>query len=57
MRGTALRTNLRSARLMLNKVVRNTKRQEISSQMLQILKEWYLAMSEKKIQPRSQKCN
>ena len=48
MRGTALRTNLRSARLMLNKVVRNNKRQENSSQMLQILKEWYLAMSEKK---------
>ena len=54
---SALRTDLPSARLMLKKAVRNNKRHENSRQILQILIEWYLAMSEKKIQPRSQKCN
>ena len=50
---SALRTDLPSVQLMLNKAVRNNKRREIFRQKLQILIEWYLALSEKKIQPRS----
>ena len=45
---SGLRTYLPAARFMLNKAVRNNKRRENSRQMLQILIEWYLAMSEKK---------
>ena len=50
---SAFRTGLPSAGLMLKKAVRNNKRREIFRQKLHILIEWYLALSEKKIQPRS----
>ena len=43
--------------IQLNRPVLNIKRQGNSCLKLQIFKEWSLTMSEKKIQPRSRKCN